>query len=79
MSRLKRRFVTGGAIAVFAAGTAVATPVAAFANPTNEVYTTYAACEARAATIRDGITGAECKPEASGWPPRIYWRLYVYN
>jgi hypothetical protein len=79
MTRLKRRLFMGGAVAVAAAGVLVGAPASASAAPTPETFSTYEACEARAAQIRDGHTGAECKLEASGWPPRFYWRLHVYG
>ena len=79
MTRVRRALVTGGAVAAVATGILVAAPVSASAAPTNETFSTYDACEARARVIRDGIVGAECKLEASGWPPRFYWRLHVYG
>jgi len=42
-------------------------------GPTNEVYWNRDVCEARAAQIRDGITGAWCEWDWSG----PGWRLWV--
>lgn len=76
MTRVKGRLIMGGVATVAAAGFFASAPLTASAGPTNEHFTTYAACEARAAQIRDGSTGAWCEYEFHAWPYSLY-RLYV--
>ncbi|MFG1627904.1 hypothetical protein [Kribbella sp. NPDC049227] len=76
MTRAKRRLIMTGVAALAAAGFFVSAPLTASAGPTNETFTTYDACEARAAQIRDGSTGAWCEYEFHAWPLSFY-RLYV--
>lgn len=65
---VKNAVAKGGLLAAAVAGIAIAIPATADAapavahpgNPTGQYYPSYDACEAEAAVVRDGTTGAWC-------------------
>ncbi|GAA4016483.1 hypothetical protein GCM10022247_44470 [Allokutzneria multivorans] len=79
MARVLRSLLTGAAVAAVAAGALAVAPASAFANPTPELYPTFAKCEKRAASIRQGSVGAWCEAEKVGRPPltATLWRLHI--